>query len=196
MQSQNVWSIIRNHVQSKQWNTGGLKALQNNTVVLSKEQLHYNEDDHVCRVHRNGDLVVGFYQDDLAASCEQCEQCEQTLKMTIGGVPLPVVTVRPGEFVYIFENTHVFPINAVQYAELIVHAQSYTHLSVIYALLSDNMRKLIAPHTNIVRLSQNTAIIRGCFGFVDNVEEYLQIYLQKHPKSTIIEIPNMVQIEG
>jgi hypothetical protein len=160
-----IWKTIQRDVQNKHWDTGGLKELFDKKldVILTRESLSYDRNRDYCTIKRNGDIVVGFYLDDSI-------QTPMTLQMTIGGVSLSELEIKPGEFVYVFENTHVYPLLSVAYSEL--HLTTPTNdcngLYVIYALINEShIRREIAMTPQILNLSSGkVACFRGCFGYL------------------------------
>jgi hypothetical protein len=173
-----IWKTIKQDVQNKHWDTNGLQELfdKNLDVILTKHSITCNT------IPRNGDIVVGFYLDHTS-------QASKLLQLEIGGEPLSTLNIKPGEFVYTFENTHVYPIIAVSFSELRIGTDDnndFNGLYVIYALIRDqHLRRDIAMNKQVLRLtSGKLASFRGCFGYLS---------LDKYPDSCN-EIPNMLKI--
>lgn len=173
-----IWKTIKQDVQNKKWDTNGLQELFDNKldVILTRELITFDQNRTYSTIKRNGDIVVGFYLDNAALA-------PKLLQLTIGGEPLPDLEVHPGKFVYIFENTHVYPIISVVYSDLHVTTENYDGLYVVYALIREqNLRREMATHKQILKLrSGKLACFRGCFGYLN---------LDKYPDESN-EIPDM-----
>lgn len=179
-----IWKQIKQDVDNQQWDTKGLEELYDKEldVILVKEPIGIDPNRSYCTIQRNGDIVVGFYLDKSASS-------HRLIQSTIGGIPLEDLEIQPGEFVYIFENTHVYPIISVCYSELHVTSTNYNGLYVIYALIRDsNLRRTLACKTQVSRLSfGKMAIFRGGFGLSEDLTDLFNI----NPMKEYYELPNM-----
>lgn len=185
-----IWKAIKEDVQKRQWDTNGLEDLINQPkdVILFKHQMEFDPNHTtVSTIGRLGDIVIGIYLDETASA-------PLSLKLVIGGVDLPDLEVAPGEFVYMLENTHPFPIIAIQYSETRVSTSSCQGLHVVYALMKNNeLRRELGASTNILEFtSGKTAILRGYFSYLAppiNLVEHLEAYPSRCNKYHYV--PNM-----
>lgn len=92
------------------------------------------------------------------------------LELMIGGQDIPNLELQVGEFAYIFEKTHTYPIISVSFSELRVKTIDCDHLYVIYALInSGDIRRNIATSCDIIKLKSGGLIYcRGSFGYFEN----------------------------
>jgi hypothetical protein len=184
-----LWKSIKKDVQNRKWDTNGLQEMIDKQldVILVKELINFDADKkNISTISKNGDIVVGFYLDE-----NNCNDCK-LLQLDIGGDLLPNLVIEPGEFVYVFENTHIYPIIASSYSKLHVITPSCNGLYVIYALINDSeVRRSLATSTNVLRfVSGKNAIIRGFFGYIkENLNDHLKKYTDRNNK--YIDIPNM-----
>jgi len=168
-----VWETIKQNVKNKDWNTNGLQELFDKqlNVILIKYPVTFDFNKIYSTIQHNGDIVVGFYLDDDAVT-------SKLLQLEIGGEPLPDIEVQPGKFVYIFENTHTYPIISVAYSDLHITTKDCKGLYVIYALIKDShLRHEIATNNYILNLkSGKIALIRGMCVYLKNYpDEYNEI---------------------
>ena len=120
-----IFRQIQCDVLTENWNTGGIEEMVKKKLqcILAADKCDMLGDANV--VPRNGDLVVGFYLDKAAPS-------KQLINVTIGGRPHPDLVLKPGEFVYALNNTHIYPIIAVHYSEMRINTSLYDYLHVIH----------------------------------------------------------------
>lgn len=195
-----LWKKIKEDVSSKNWDTNGLRDLVSNPqldVVLVKHGLFQDSlipgnfhGGFGCAISRTGDILVGFYLDANA------EQQNLKLQLTIGGTSIPDLLINKGEFAYIFENTHILPMVALQYSVPRVTTSDFNGLYAIYALIRDtNVRRKLGSSTNILRFSpEKNALVRGHFGYVDaNVDNFLRCHTDWN--DSYVEIPNMTDLD-
>jgi hypothetical protein len=165
---ENIWKTIKRDVHNKNWDTNGLQELFDKQldVILTKDLISFDSDRLYCTIPRNGDIVVGFYLDNTILT-------PKLLQLTIGGVSLSDIEVHPGKFVYIFENTHIYPIISVVYSELHLQTEECDGLYVIYALIRDrDLRREMATKKQILKLNSGKIVaFRGSFGYL-NLDNY------------------------
>lgn len=157
-----IWKRIQHDVEKKNWNRDSSEGLhelfdKGLDVILSKYPVKGKT------IERNGDIVVGFYLEEGAA------KERMALALSIGGVDLPSLDIAPGEFVYALEGTHVYPMIAVAYSEMHIHAEDMDGLYVIYGVIGESsVRRELATNGNVLRFASGTiANVRGgCFGYV------------------------------
>lgn len=177
-----VWQIIKRDVVNHNWKNiykladiGEFFKTQFD-VFLAKYPINIvsNSDSFF---GRHGDIFVGFYLDDTCT-------LPISLQLTLGGVPLPDLDIKPGEVVYVFENTHVFPMISVTYNELRATTSCYDGLYAIYAFIGDHkLRTAFPTNTNILQFeSGKTAVIYDNFHYVDVLPDKTDAQ---------IDIPNM-----
>lgn len=172
---EDIWKTIKRDVQTRNWDTNGLQELFDKQldVILTKHLITFDSNRLYSTIHRNGDMVVGFYLDDTVRKLPKL--LPKLLQLTIGGQPLPELEVQPGKFVYIFENTHIYPIISVVYSELHIATNDCDGdgLYVVYALIRDQgLRREIAAKEQIMKLrSGKIALFRGNFGYIKNYPE-------------------------
>ena len=206
-----IWQKIKADVEAKKWDTNGVEDMvkYGMDVVLSKHPIVFDprfDENTACEstIGRLGDIVVGFYLNENVGE-------SRSLKLRIGGVPLPDLKVAPGEFVYMFENTHPFPIIALQYSILKVGVRLTGFLEsnesseskgcceglhVIYAHInSGELRRGLANSTSILKFKSGrhkAALIRTSylkFDHVGDVEKYLEAYPDWY--STYFLVPDL-----
>jgi hypothetical protein len=175
---ESIWKTIQQDVENKNWDTNGLQELFDKQldVILTRELITFDSNRLYSTIKRNGDMVVGFYLDENM-------QTSRLLQLTIGGESLPNLEIQPGKFVYIFENTHVYPIISVVYSELHVTTDTCDGLYVVYGMIRESdLRRKMATNKQIIKLtSGKLACFRGCFGYLN---------LEKFPDESN-ELPNM-----
>jgi hypothetical protein len=179
---EHIWYCIKQAVENKNWDTGGLQELFDKSLdtILFKEPVKQNKDQDYSTISRNADIIVGFFNADTSNT--------KTLHMTIGDQTLPDLEIKPGEFAYIFENTHVFPVITVAFHQLQITTQSYDNLYAIYALISDNdLRRDLSQNKSIARLRSGKVMsMRGIFGYNEFNPDVC-----KYSHSKTIELPDM-----
>lgn len=177
-----IWKSIKQDVENRKWDTNGLQDLYTKQldVILKKEPVKKNVYKEYSTISRNGDIVVGFYNEEYSNA--------KTLHLSIDGQTLPKLEINPGKFVYIFENTHVYPIISVVYSELNVTTQNYDGLYVVYALIKANDLRYELAHSKCVGRLRNGKIVamRGIFGY----DEYIDKIFQDEDYK-VIELPDM-----
>jgi hypothetical protein len=178
---ENIWKTIKRDVENKHWDTGGLQELFDKQldVILTRDLITFDSNLSSTTIQRNGDMVVGFYLDDSAKTSRR-------IQLTLGGISLPDLEVEPGNFVYTFENTHIYPLISVVYSELKITTENYDGLYVVYALIRESyLRREMATHKQIIKLtSGKLACFRGCFGYLK---------LEDYPEESI-ELPDMTKV--
>lgn len=128
----------------------------------------------VCQhtISRRGDIIVGFISSRTTE-----------LPLTIGGMECPSVHITPG-ITYIFENKKMFPLIALQYAEVKINSGvDLTDIYVVYGFLK-TFRQVFADSTHLISHSIGTMIIRSYFGIVGppaNMNKQLRDYLRDYP---------------
>jgi len=170
-----IWQEIKTNVTERNWYSGEdafgecFQSLTNCNSGLLKAPLEPLRG-HTYIVPRNGDIVVGLYlHDDI--------QEELDVNVMIGGVDVGNLHLVPGNVTYLLENTHCLPLIAICYSEVHIRSESNNlqHVSVIYAIIGHvQLRQKLATSTSVLHLKEKDAIVRGCFGFIDDLDEYLQ----------------------
>lgn len=162
-----LWSKIKSDVDKHHWVDEW--SLNENVFLTKLRASEMVSGNKFCTLARHGDLIAGFYLDQNATASRK-------LSLKIGGVEIrQELIVHPGEFVYFFKNT-VFPILAIAFSETHLEAESYDDLWVIYAIIIDTkIRREIAGGTHIANSNkEDCAIIRGHFGYVEDVDKYIE----------------------
>jgi hypothetical protein len=138
-------------------------------------------------ITRDGDILVGFYLDSTNST-------PISYHITIGGCQVcDEMIIHPGEFQYCLENTHVFPMIALQYSELKIHTtDDCLNMKPVFAFLNTEPRRHLARCTNVFHLNSRDAILRSQFGHFRKDGE-LESYLEKYPDDNGVYtvVPNM-----
>lgn len=171
-----AWDKIKQYIKDKKWvasNAGAYAEIRNGAdVVLQKHDAALDPGCAHATLSRLGDVFVGFYMRD------DSEAPEARLALTIGGQHLSDLTIRPGEFVYLYENKYPCPLISLQYSE--VHmtptpAEAIKDICMVYALLETTLRRNLAMQTNII--GDNIIHMEGRYAKVQDTKSYQGIVI-------------------
>lgn len=192
-----IWQEIKTNVMKSNWYSGedafgeclrSLKAHPNTKSGLLKTPLEPLRE-HTYIAPMDGDIIVGLYlQDDVQEVID--------VNVVIGGVDVCMLHLVPGKLTYLLENTHCLPLISICYSEVHIQSQRKNlqqHVSVIYALIGDiKLRQTLASSTSILHLKEKDAIVRGSFGFIDDLDGYLQKYPDRN--NSYVTCPDMTTL--
>lgn len=186
-----AWTTIVDLVTKQRWDADPREALKKfrplDAACLCREKLPPPPNPlspfiAMRQCPRMGDLIVGFYLDKSAKR-------ECNLHLSIGNWDY-TVSMLPGQFEYCLEGTHVYPIVAVDWTDVnVVSEGDDESVSIIYAFLQNDIRKLLCDTTLYLVLSPGTALVKSnSFAFLSST---CAIHDRLHK---FLNLPNMAAL--